>query len=601
LFEAKGIQRWLMEGGKLRDIAAASDFLANVAASDENDLLAEILKASAFTLGEGGRSWSRRASGAFMLHYDRDADKAAFEKFRALWRLAFMRAAPGLEFVETFGYHETSDVLARKRAYEERKLGEDRPASGQQRRRSAGRENGFASALPLGHPFVQFAQRTGRPAAKQKSFSGEAQPQRYDLVTLAKQRAEGVFDRVPDGGVGKRFMPPLSVGTSTPYWPKEMDVRPEEEADRHHAKFPFETDARWIGVVHADISGLGTFYRAISDTAEKIGDKSGGLAFARKASEAIECALANAAQTAGEVLRKNIGTDTFLIKNADNVEKETNVEVMPARPIVLGGDDITIIVRGDLALDWVEKFLITLEDETERGLKKVAEEADQRGGFDGEEGEKLRKKIERRLTACAGVAFGKSKQPFFRLLELADGLCGFAKRAAKKDRKSDDAQPASLIAFHRVTESALAAEAADLFKAIEADGFFLSAQPYAVGAIPSNYPPLSALRDVKSDLANAEVLKRGPLRQLRRLMLEDGMRSEAEETWRRWWQMAEKREGGKTALLKFATHFEQAGGGKPAPKTLPFGEASRPSLHAGRKEFVRPSPLFDAIEWEAVS
>src|SRR5260370_20000319 len=69
LFEAKGIQRWILQGGRLRDITAASNLLARAASSDTNDLLESILGQAQFA-----PQFSRRAGGAFMLHYDgRDA------------------------------------------------------------------------------------------------------------------------------------------------------------------------------------------------------------------------------------------------------------------------------------------------------------------------------------------------------------------------------------------------------------------------------------------------------------------------------------------------------------------------------------------------
>ena len=570
LFESKGIQRWVMEGDRLRDIAAASDLLARVASSDENDLLNEVLSAVGFSA-----AYSRRAGGAFMLHYDKG--DPAFERFRDLWRLAFMQAAPGLEFVESFGEGET-DVAAWKMAREN-------PI-----RRAAGRENGFASLLPLGHPLVAWSQRTGRPAVAGRQYPGEEE-QRIDAVTDAKRR----FGELGAVGVGARFMP--DDADPKPAWPTEMEVetRRADETDAAYnqrtrargPRLPFKVDSRWIGVVHADISGLGVFYRKISD--RRMPNDAAARQFAFDASKAIEGALETAARAATEeILLPNVGRDD-----------EKSIEVMPARPILLGGDDVTIIVRGDLALDWTRRFLVELEVASEEALKDFATTF----------GEGSNPDIVKTLTACAGVAFGKSKQPFFRLLDLADGLCGFAKKAAKKaardiavrEGRDPKKEPvASMLAFHRVTESALAADATDLFAALEKNGRRLSAQPYRVGGVPANgYAALEDLAKLTKTLKDgADAFKRGPLRDLRKELLDGSLEGVAKETWSRWQQMAKSR-GGEVRMKAFDEALSAAAGGA-IEAALPFTKGSRQSLENDNAH-VSTSPLFDAIEWEAVS
>ena len=562
LFEAKGIQRWVMEGGRLRDIAAASDILARVSSSDGNDLLQDALTMSGFT----DVAWSRRAGGAFVLHFA-EAD-AAFERFRALWRLVFMQLAPGLEFVETFGAGADNNA-ARIAVYEE-------PT-----RRAAGRENGFASLLPQGHPLVQLAQRTGRPAVRAQIYPGEAEQERIDLVTNAKRNF------VPKSGVpgvGDRFLS-TDPGGAEFKWPTEMDLPSRGDGDgsdthggtrddttlSRGSEFPFEGDSRWIGVVHADISGLGAFYRGINAAAATKGDRA--LEFARKASEAIEEALTAAARIAGELLVDRASPDT---------------QILPARPILLGGDDVTIIVRGDLALDWTESFLKALEMQSKQKLSAFAEHF----------GEKGNSAIDTKLTAAAGVAFGKSKQPFFRLLELADSLCGFAKRAAKEVAKKEakGRRAASMIAFHRVTESALAKDADALFAELEQNGRRLSAQPYAITENVGLYAKLEDLKTLKTALGD-EALKRGAIRELRKLLLSGDLDGEAEEVWRRWCEMTKKRSAER--FEAFTKDLIFASGG-PVDSKLPFAEAAWPSLKDKTKT-VHPSPLFDAIEWEAIS
>src|SRR6266446_2330870 len=66
LFEAKGIQRYILDSGPLRDLVGASDLVAGLASSDENDLIAEVLRA--LGVHAEGVNFSRRAGGAFCIH-----------------------------------------------------------------------------------------------------------------------------------------------------------------------------------------------------------------------------------------------------------------------------------------------------------------------------------------------------------------------------------------------------------------------------------------------------------------------------------------------------------------------------------------------------
>jgi hypothetical protein len=586
LFEAKGIQRWLMEGGRLRDIAAASDLLANVAttaagdgsggATDRPDLVGEVLAAA----GGFAPRFSRRAGGAFMLHFD-ESEAADFERFRNLWRLAFMQAAPGLEFIESFGKGE-NDLIARDAAYKHHRRNKDGSPAPQpgwaHERRYPGRENGFASLIPLGGPMVVAAQRTGRPAV------GSDHEILIDVVARGKRRFAGLGDDLIPG-VGARFMPPEAPNL-VPKWPTEMEFqakRPDEtetdyrgRVDARGPLFPFKGDDRWIGVVHADISGLGLFYRRIGDISVDIADERKdieiGRRFAFEASEVIETVLETAAKKA---------TASHLLDERGR-DQEKKVEVMPARPVLLGGDDVTGIVRGDLALDWTRTFLEVLEEASTTALSAFA------GRY--ELSDEQREGIAVALTACAGIAFGKSKQPFFRLLDLADGLCSLAKKTAKAAARAGDKPPASMIAFHRVTESALAASADELFEALEMNNRCLSAQPYRVGGIEAaGHPAFSDLAEVKRMLAEgSDAFKRGALRELRKLLLDGGLDDQAEETWRRWKEMAKKRGGD---VEGFEKQLAKASGGQALDPGLPF---------AGGEGKAR-SALFDAIEWEAVT
>lgn len=97
---------------------------------------------------------------------------------------------------------------------------------------------------------------------------------------------------------------------------------------------------------------------------------------------------------------------------------------------MLGGDDLTVICRGDIAIDFVKKYISLFEEKTEKLLS-------------------------RKLTACAGIAFIKSSYPFSFGYELAETLCGLAKKDAKSDemKNANEGMVPSCLMFHKVQSS----------------------------------------------------------------------------------------------------------------------------------------------------
>lgn len=182
----------------------------------------------------------------------------------------------------------------------------------------------------------------------------------------------------------------------------------------------------WIAVIHADGNGFG-------QVIQKVGkDKDKFSLFSRT----LDVATRNAARTAFQKL-----------KDGGKINTEG---VIPIRPIVLDGDDMTVIIRGELAIDYATEFIKAFENETGKDNQK-----EETGKILGnilkdykvfENGEK------NYLTACAGIAFIKSSYPFYYGYQLAEELCS----QAKKDTKAmihDGELPSSCLMFHKVQDS----------------------------------------------------------------------------------------------------------------------------------------------------
>jgi hypothetical protein len=188
------------------------------------------------------------------------------------------------------------------------------------------------------------------------------------------------------------------------------------------------TENNWIAIIHADGNGLG-------QVVQKIGNDSATMKlFSKYLDEATQAA----AQRAYEDLE--IKTPTG--------------KPEPIRPIVLGGDDLTVICRADIALPFVRQFLQAFEYYTGKESKDGKCNADfakgmsdiisKSGVFSNGKGY---------LTACAGIAYIKSSYPFYYGYNLAEELCSDAKKESKEISGGMENLPPSSVTFHRVQSS----------------------------------------------------------------------------------------------------------------------------------------------------
>ncbi|MDA8972512.1 hypothetical protein N9H15_01440 [bacterium] len=169
----------------------------------------------------------------------------------------------------------------------------------------------------------------------------------------------------------------------------------------------------WIGVIHADGNSLGKKVIALGKRITEEGLDV--MTTFRDFSNKLQYATENA------------------VMRAFNETIESNKEggKIPFRPIIIGGDDVTVVTRGDLALDFTDRFLYYFEEETKKQLGYLTEFADG-------------------LTACAGIAYIKSHYPFHYGVELAESLSKQAKKDTKEMKK---VLAPSCLMFHKMYSS----------------------------------------------------------------------------------------------------------------------------------------------------
>jgi CRISPR/Cas system-associated protein Cas10 (large subunit of type III CRISPR-Cas system) len=181
----------------------------------------------------------------------------------------------------------------------------------------------------------------------------------------------------------------------------QNDQYSEDKFPKMFADITDPKKSDWLAVIHADGNSLGK-------TIQKLIRENGADSY-RKFSINLEKSTVNAAAKAFESLKIDPNADKY-----------------PIQPVVIGGDDLTVICRADLALKFTNAFLEYFEQETHDRISVG------------------------KLSACAGIAFIKEKYPFHYAIKLAEELCSEAKKQSKSIDKNDI--PSSLI-FHKVQSS----------------------------------------------------------------------------------------------------------------------------------------------------
>jgi len=173
-------------------------------------------------------------------------------------------------------------------------------------------------------------------------------------------------------------------------------------------------DNNKIAIIHADGNKMGLMLQKISENLKGKTDEKIQEIF-KAFSNAITKSTNNSVKEAFEkVFQKNF-----------DEEKDKFIKF---RPIVIGGDDVTVICDANRALSFTQTYLKAFEENTKKNFKEA----------------KLTQYAEK-LTACAGISFCNKKFPFHYAYNLAEHLCGYAKEASNRE--------ASCLISHNIQSS----------------------------------------------------------------------------------------------------------------------------------------------------
>ena len=181
----------------------------------------------------------------------------------------------------------------------------------------------------------------------------------------------------------------------------------------------------YIGVIYADGNAMGQIVQAL-DQPETF----------RQFSRIVDESISEACFTAlSQVSRPEAD------KVREALEQQQRLEPLAADILLLGGDDLLVVVPADRALDFASQVTDEFERLTREKIAALQDKKTQQffrdrlgdGGF----------------TISCGVAIAKSNYPFYLSLDLAEQLLKNAKRRDSHDPQPE-AQDAARIDFHVV-------------------------------------------------------------------------------------------------------------------------------------------------------
>ncbi|MCA0362485.1 MAG: hypothetical protein LCH67_00435 [Bacteroidetes bacterium] len=236
----------------------------------------------------------------------------------------------------------------------------------------------------LGHMARQMAKTTGDMAVSMESIKNEHYLKKrnaIDKANLAK------FKKSPNADESLR---------------EKAGITDRKALVNDFEDMAAEGKHSWLALIHIDGNGMGNY---IGELITK--HKNDPIA----RSKAIR-------EFAGNISKS---TNSAFKKAYEVTFGQSSFDKIPFRPLILGGDDVTLILGAEFAIPFVKEFLSEYETQSLQNTKIKT------------------------FTACSGIAFVKAKFPFHYTAELAENLCKAAKEECKRQKSG--------FVFHKILDS----------------------------------------------------------------------------------------------------------------------------------------------------
>lgn len=441
LFESKSIQAYLSRTGRLRHMIIASDRLDSLVGPDEDGLLQRSLRAAGLDPDRNTNIIASRAAG---YEVQEDHGKIVFfrylggsfscyalgedgyknlVRFRFAVTLAVQSELPGMQFSDALVSNDQYDTSGKEGfftllndAYKELASAGNRPVT----------------LLPLATACTASAETTGEAAVR----SGAADAR--ELLKVDRGIADAVMVKMATD-YQKVNLSLYNRYLSEKDKAKDCDARFKESVNFNKSD-DVESDGD-IALIHMDGNSVGTtLIRLRSILSGKHGktktepvSRSEYTKVMLQISDMLQKSTQKAVQTA---------IDKLLDKN----------ENLIFRPLVLGGDDVTLLIEPRYAADFCVEFAKAFKQQTTDAFRTD----------DNPENNDLLHRLLggqiRFLTSSGGILFQKKKHPYAGSVRLVEELAKMAKNRPfpKQNAGSysgDITVNPSAVAFVRLTEA----------------------------------------------------------------------------------------------------------------------------------------------------
>ncbi|MGL6260365.1 Cas10/Cmr2 second palm domain-containing protein [Vibrio sp. WXL210] len=427
LFEAKSIQQYLFSSGKLKDVISASERLDKLIDNDKNSVLSRVLERAQLvsdlnkeTNEIGAIHFLRCKGGAF---YSVCTDREPLSQLRSIWTLTIAQLFPSLEFTDALVSEET---LHSALELGHKTLAQDR--------------NAPKLKLPYAPGHSERYSRTGAAAVVLSALASRAvhpdeatdgTPPSLDIDTEKHRQAYQALNLRHDAALQHRFTPNgLKEKISYPIDFENQFEFSSKGALEQLSKSQRES-VKDMALIHIDGNGLGILLMKLKQSLNGCDDSRYRRVF-RAFSDALNASTMEAAKEATFWLYEQV------VKEGSEIDADGRC-CLPMRPIVLGGDDITLFCRADLALTYARKFCQAFKRASGEQLKKLD----------------LRLKGVKYLTASGGILYNKAAHPFMHSHHLVEALCDKAKVLTKSvyGIENNDKVGPSALAFYRLSNT----------------------------------------------------------------------------------------------------------------------------------------------------
>ena len=206
-----------------------------------------------------------------------------------------------------------------------------------------------------------------------------------------------------------------------------------------------------IAVIHIDGNGVGGVMRDLAKTKDSVDENvfKEQVGCGRSDPDSLRRFLLNInerLQRAVEMAFAGAWADIARMAERDAGAAGRPYTAVPVVPVIVGGDDVTVITSGDYALPFAARYLDRYEEETEKDplLRHLTPPSGSRTGP---------------MTAAAGVAVVRRNFPFHLAYNLAEKLVEGAKSVGKTTRP-----PCSTLGYHALFDTTVL-DAAELLGA----------------------------------------------------------------------------------------------------------------------------------------